>query len=1134
MQDINIKMTADVQQFLEGTKAAKESLTNIKTSNEQLKTSLSTTFEEASKDASSLVGRADAVNKKLGEQSKQLADLIKYQQVLKQLQKETNDPVKAEKYRKELAQTDAVVKSLSSSMKGLGDSTSKLASVGGTLGLSIAAVGVAAVSFGAASLKAAADTEQFRVAFQTLTGSLYEGNKLFDGLIKFAANTPFELPQLQEAAKSLVSFGFTGDETIKTLQSLGDISAGVGQDKLPQLVAALGKVKATTKLTGEALQSFSDAGVPLLQVLADKGKTSTSQIIKDISAGKVSFEDTQKALSSMVDAGGRFFGLMEAQSKTLSGTWSNLQDSIGQLASDFGTLLLPAARFVVGVFSEVVGGVKALVNGFGELTGMSAGTNRELKNNHENFVGLIAVLQNSNTSMATKNQAIAELNQKYPELIGKIDLHVASEKQLNEIIEKSNISLRNQLEIEEKSILLQSKKDKLKELIGKEKQIAGTIGTQQDTSLTASNESKALNRLKAIKEGQVKDLSSQTSSLEAEALKLQEEIAALELQGAISPIKTTGGVVDDAAGKKYAADLKKIKEDLSKRVREIDEQDRLESKKNLDKDVEELQIALENRLKIYADYEKKLGKDKEATALRGQINEIIIRETKETEEAIARKKAEYLIKDIEMQQEKIALIEKFTLKGQALEEAQAVRELQTNIDKLKSLKATTEEMEVVYAAHFKKINEIEVKYATEKLSLSQSADLGEIPILKRQLQEIEKVNEEKFFSQKHSDEQIDAFKVKQGLIRERNALLVNKRELEINLFYQQKIAELSGDTTKVDALTQQLKEIDSLIAISDKGISNPLDKGKNKKSQNIFEALGFEGATADILNDATNQIVSSIQQINAAQLDAADKSVEAAQRRVQASEDALDREIELAKLGYANDVGLKQQQLEDSKVAEREALERRKKVALQQLAIDSAMQISGISLAAVNLYKTWSTIPFGLGIIPAAAQVIGLIAAVSSIRSRAKSISEGYFEKGGEGRVGRDGVVVGNRHSDGGVPLEVEGGEFFATDGKRFSVVNRAMTSKHYSLLDAINRDDRGAMKSYLSSMVGLDRSAPERFDNSRRESESSNMGVAELRESNALLRKILHATNSSSQVTDLGDRVRVKTGSKIVTIKKS
>ena len=54
-----------------------------------------------------------------------------------------------------------------------------------------------------------------------------------------------------------------------------------------------------------------------------------------VSQGKISAKDMVDAFDSMTSAGGRFADLMEAQSQTLSGQWSNLQDTLANRASRY-------------------------------------------------------------------------------------------------------------------------------------------------------------------------------------------------------------------------------------------------------------------------------------------------------------------------------------------------------------------------------------------------------------------------------------------------------------------------------------------------------------------------------------------------------------------------------------------------------------------------------------------------------------------------------------------------------------------------------------------------------------------------------------------------------------------------------
>jgi hypothetical protein len=100
---------------------------------------------------------------------------------------------------------------------------------------------------------------------------------------------------------------------------------------------------------------------------------------------------------------------------------------------------------------------------------------------------------------------------------------------------------------------------------------------------------------------------------------------------------------------------------------------------------------------------------------------------------------------------------------------------------------------------------------------------------------------------------------------------------------------------------------------------------------------------------------------------------------------------------------------------------------------------------------------------------IGVIATMfgAFIAAKARAAQASKFKHGGEGRVDGNSIIVGASHDTGGVGIEAEGGEFFGTDGRRFGVVNKRMTAKHFDLLAAVNKDDRGKMRQALERMTG-------------------------------------------------------------------
>jgi tape measure domain-containing protein len=244
--------------------------------------------------------------------------------------------------------------SLRSKMSDFSDQNQKMVDSSKIFAIGMAGAVTALGGLGYSALKAAGDMEQTRVSFTTMLGSAEKATKLINDLQDFAKKTPFELTGLQTATKQLLAYGFAQEEIIPNLRSLGNIASGVGMDKLPNLIMAFGQVKAATKLTGMELRQFTEAGVPLLDALATQFKKPVSAIQEMVSAGKIGFPEVEKALNSLSGEGGRFFNLMDNQSKTLGGMVSNLKDAWNIFLTNEGAKLIEWAKVLVGILIDLI------------------------------------------------------------------------------------------------------------------------------------------------------------------------------------------------------------------------------------------------------------------------------------------------------------------------------------------------------------------------------------------------------------------------------------------------------------------------------------------------------------------------------------------------------------------------------------------------------------------------------------------------------------------------------------------------------------------------------------------------------------------------------------------------------------
>jgi tape measure domain-containing protein len=225
------------------------------------------------------------------------------------------------------------------------------------LGTAITAFGVLGAGAIAMVVNQAAKFEQTQTAFTTMLGSEEKALKTLKELTDFAARTPFTIPGVEKAAKQLLAVGFEAEELIPTLKSVGDVASGlgVGEEGLERLILNLGQVKTQGKLTGRELRDFAVNGVPLLDELAKSMGKTKEEISEMVSKGEIGFNDVADAFNNMSGEGGKFFNLMDAQSKTFLGQISNITDSFIKIARIMGDVFLPAAKLVAEQLQKLIG-----------------------------------------------------------------------------------------------------------------------------------------------------------------------------------------------------------------------------------------------------------------------------------------------------------------------------------------------------------------------------------------------------------------------------------------------------------------------------------------------------------------------------------------------------------------------------------------------------------------------------------------------------------------------------------------------------------------------------------------------------------------------------------------------------------
>jgi tape measure domain-containing protein len=203
----------------------------------------------------------------------------------------------------------------------------KSAAALGVVGLG--AVAGAAVTMG---VKTVAANQNAQIAFSTMLGSGQKASAFLKDLQEFAAKTPFEFPELQTAASSLISAGIEAKNVIPIMTSLGNATSGMGtgSEGVKRATVALQQMNAAGRITAEDLNQLRDAGIPVYDLLAKATGKTKAEVANLASTGKLGKKELDQMMEALASGKGleRFNGLMDKQSASLSGKFSTLKDNI--------------------------------------------------------------------------------------------------------------------------------------------------------------------------------------------------------------------------------------------------------------------------------------------------------------------------------------------------------------------------------------------------------------------------------------------------------------------------------------------------------------------------------------------------------------------------------------------------------------------------------------------------------------------------------------------------------------------------------------------------------------------------------------------------------------------------------------
>ena len=248
-------------------------------------------------------------------------------------------------------------KGLSDLAKRAGQAVGKFGKLGKAAALAAAAAGAAAFlkfSFGKAG-----ELERQTKSLQVLTGSLETAKGIISELQAFGAVTPFTSTELIETAKRLKAFGFETEQVVDITKRLSDVAGATGAD-LSGIATAFGQIQAKGRLQGEELLQLQERGVALQDELRKMYGLTGTEFSKALEKGQISAKAAEVALIRLTEAGGKYANGAVAQSDTLFGKLSTLQDAFQRFGQNIGKVLDPIFKGIIEFLTTITNQINNL------------------------------------------------------------------------------------------------------------------------------------------------------------------------------------------------------------------------------------------------------------------------------------------------------------------------------------------------------------------------------------------------------------------------------------------------------------------------------------------------------------------------------------------------------------------------------------------------------------------------------------------------------------------------------------------------------------------------------------------------------------------------------------------------------
>jgi tape measure domain-containing protein len=370
-----------------------------------------------------------AITDAIAKENQAVAELIKQQNELQKVANETRNKQLASQAESTKAAQDARA-AIQAQTQAIKDSNAQYGAMKdqltGLVGLATSVFTISTIkNYATEAIDAKTKVDLFSLSLTSLLGNKKKADEIAAQVFEIAKKSPFEVEQLITVTQKLKAMGVETDKLIPYIKALGDISAFVGTDKLPFMAKAMVDVQNKGKLMAQEINQFSNAGVPLFDLLAKSMGKTKEAVIEMAKEHTISFAMVEKAILGATEKGGAYYNGMANSAKSLGGQVSNLSDLFflgkAKLGDYFENGLQKGITIIGDFLKATVGSNGAIQRTISTLeTGLAIwlsykvaviATNASLKANEASTLAEMGAVSASNavkrTTIATLYQQIA-------------------------------------------------------------------------------------------------------------------------------------------------------------------------------------------------------------------------------------------------------------------------------------------------------------------------------------------------------------------------------------------------------------------------------------------------------------------------------------------------------------------------------------------------------------------------------------------------------------------------------------------------------------------------------------------------------------------------------------------------------